>query len=407
MVCEATLKALKPTLIPFAVLTTVSLMTGFDVAAEETGGWRTLLERGDVKDGPFSKDAIGDRGGILGEFQGLFKNMEILSQLFVDFWVWINHLPRNIAYYSVALLTKIYELLLFVLQTPLFIFDNSYIKDANVVFAGTSVLTVTVLTMVEGIKRMFQKRHNNLKDISKRWSLAVVGAGAAPFLFETIFRIINQVTSAITQIGAGELRNSLSEELDPRWFDWVNTIALIGFDVMLVAMVIPIFLQNGRRFFDLMCLAAITPLALSAWVFDSHRHMFHKWWHNLKVMGETPLVYAIFITILGLFIFGTRNIVSGGGLFIKLLVIVGGLSRMATPPSFVNARTDSGPTADQALWNMFGGYKRAYDTVTLKNVRSAQFIKEKVAVNKANKAKEIAKLRKETGKRYVKDLLKK
>lgn len=350
------------------------------------------------------------QGGTIEEFKNLFEKIEWMIDSIIKAKDWVNHLPENIVRLSVGLLAKIYELLLLVLQTPLFIFNNTYIKDATILFSGVSILMVTLLTMYEGQKRMFRKRHTDLNTVVKRYFVAVTGAGFAPFLFEKSFQLINIVTSSISKIGSAGLKTndvsgSWAPYYDPSFFDWFNTLALIAFDFMVLAMVIPIFLQNGRRFFDLMCLSAITPLALSAWVFKDYKYLFDKWWHNVKKIGATPLIYSLFICIMGLFIFGTKNVMSGGGMLIKMLIIVGGLARMSNPPSFIKSRVDTGGTADDSLWGSIQGFKNAYDTVTLKKLKSTKFLKDRKAKQAANLSK-TQQLRKKHGRRYVGNLLK-
>lgn len=381
MVREAFLKQSKRVAIPFAVITTASFFTLTNQAKAATAAIPFF----------FKPDT------------GLFEKLNLIADKFLGALDWIKQLDVEVGNLSAALLVKIYELLLLVLQVPLFIFNNTYIKDASLVFSGISILLVTILTMVEGIKKMMKKRHTEDKKIYKRFFVATVGAGFAPLLFEKAFWLINQLTVSITKIGGSSAQIEATKGVHLESADWFNIVALLGFDVMLIALVVPIILQNGRRFFDLMCLASITPLALSAWIFNDHRHMFDKWWFNIKKLSMTPLVYALFICFLGLFIFGTRNVVSGGGLLIKLIIVIGGLMRMANPPTFVKARLDNGENVDDSLWNMVRTVKNAYDTVTLKKVRSVQLIKGK----KQDKLKKIADLKKKHNRRYVGDLLKK
>lgn len=366
MVFEDLLSLSRKAIIPFGAVSTSFLFTSFDKAK--------AANIFDIE-GPITRMTLGDKTDVFDKFQGLFENLQVISDWIMKSGEWLNHLPQHIMDLSVYLLAKIYALLMLVLQTPLFLFNNSYIKDATMLFSGISILMVTLLTIYEGIKRMMKKRHTDLPTISKRFFVAAAGAGIAPFLFEKSFQLINILTSSIAKIGEAGLKMNdtsgwLGPHHDPSTFDWFNTLALLGFDVMLLATVIPILLQNGRRFFDLMVLAAICPLALGCWVFKEQKYLFDKWWFNVKRLGSTPIVYSIFICILGLFIFGTKNTMTGGGFLIKMIIIVGGLARMANPPSFVKSRVDTGPGSDDSIVSTARGFKKAYDTITFKNVKS-------------------------------------
>jgi hypothetical protein len=303
-------------------------------------------------------------------------------------------LPQNIAHYTDVLMGKLYEWLMYLLQTPIFIFNNSAIQNASLVFAGISILIVTLLTMIEGNKQMMKQKHTEFKRICQRYFVAILGAGIAPVIFENTFKLINALTRAIGQIGhqAADPRTALT--FTGTADAWLSAVGLIAFDVLLIAMLIPVLLQNVRRFFDLMVLAAVTPLALTAWVFDSHRHMFDEWWKNVKKMSLTPLIYAVFVSLMGLLIFGVQN-VTFGGLIMKIALMIGGLYRMANPPSFVTRKMDNGDDIKDMGENMWKSLWRARDNLTGKNLVT----KKKLVTRAEQKRKEKIKLRVKRGHR--------
>jgi hypothetical protein len=55
----------------------------------------------------------------------------------------------------------------------------------------------------------------------------------------------------------------------------------------------------------------------------------------IKSAGLKQLIYAIFVTILGLIMFATPNPTTIAGVFSKLLLMLGGCYRLAFPPNFV------------------------------------------------------------------------
>lgn len=401
---------LKYVAIPFGVVSTSFLFNGFNQAYAATTDSSTLITLKDFflrKEGVITKIfKDGDESNI-DALVDFFQVWITIGKGIINVFEWFNHLPQNVAHLSALLFTKIYELLMLVLQTPLFIFNNSYIKDTSLVFAGISVLIVVILSMIQGKKRMLKMKNTGFKKILGRFFVSIIGAGAAPFIFEKVFELINMIVEAITKIGSFGISTHkyTTTLISPNPYDWFNTIALLGFDFMLIGLAIPIFLQNGRRFFDLMCLSALTPLSLTAWIFDDTRHLHHQWWSNVKKLSMTPLIYAIFICLLGVFIFGTQNIVSGGGLFLKVLIIIGGLARMANPPNFIKSRVDNGGDVEDSVWNVFNAFKDTYDTVTLKKMRSTKLIKDKISKGKASKLQKIKDLRKKHGRRYVKNLV--
>jgi hypothetical protein len=187
---------------------------------------------------------------------------------------------------------------------------------------------------------------------------------------------------------------------------WFDTLVIILFDATAISMLIPICLQAGRRWWELLVLCAISPLALSSYCFDRHRHYFDKWLDSVKTHSLSQLVYAVYILLMGIIIFSTQSIQGGFiTLAIKVLLIIAGLNKLAHPPQFVKRMTDNGSDVIDEYDKTKKTFTDMFDTLTLKNLRPAQFIKKQFAIKKANKLSQINTLRKQTGKRFVKDLL--
>lgn len=350
--------------LPFSVLSTTTLFTIFNNA-------KVLA---------VSNESFTSRLNTTVTFVESFKNT-------MDNWAetiekigngisWIIELPHNIPRYSIELFANIYELITkLILQTPTYLFNNPYFKESTLTFSAISIFIVTLLTMIESIKKMIGSKHTEFKDILKRYALVVPLIGSAPFIFEKGFDILNHLTQAILQIGVLSITsNSLTDYLVVNNF---NTFILICFDLIILGLAIPILLQNGRRWFDILTLTLITPLSLSAWIFDNYRHLHSKWWSNLKKLSLTQLVYAVYISILTLFIFGTSQIVENEGVLIKLLIITGGLWRLANPPTFVLSMVDSNKDVLDMFDDVKKTYSRTKDTLTLKKIRALKMFKKK------------------------------
>jgi hypothetical protein len=186
---------------------------------------------------------------------------------------------------------------------------------------------------------------------------------------------------------------------------WFDTLVIILFDLTAISMLIPIALQAGRRWWDLLVLCAISPLALSSWCFDRHRHYFDKWLESVKTHSLSQLVYAVYILLMGIFIFSTQAIQGGFfTLIIKTIIVIAALNRLAHPPQFVSRMTDKGSDVFDEYDKTKKTFTDMYDTLTLKNLRPVQFIKDKIATKKANVMK-TQQLRKKHGRRFVNDLL--
>lgn len=328
---------------PYSVLAAATtpfyfLKTDTAKAAMIEDGWKTFIENGKIQNQP---NLEGHPFPMVSETKAFFSQSQEFFSTLNQVIVWFQELPSHIAQWSVDLLAWIYKLISsLVLQTPLWLFHNTWFTDLSLVFSSVSIGLIILLTSLESLKQMLRRKHVNFNTILKRLPLAIIGAGAAPYVFEKSFYLLNRISTAITQIGYTEIRSE--DILSATKLSGIDTVALIGFDIILILILIPLVLNTGRRWFDLITLGVMTPLALTCWIFDNYRHIFSMWWSNVKHLSLIQLVYASFICIMGIFIFGTRNVMEGYGFYMKLLVVIGGLWRLANPPQFVLRHGDNG-----------------------------------------------------------------
>ena len=131
--------------------------------------------------------------------------------------------------------------------------------------------------------------------------------------------------------------------------------------------------------------------------------MFRQWWNNIKRLSLVQLVYALFVLFIGLFLLGTRFI-APDNYILKLIIILGSLLRLASPPQFILSYT-RGEDINDMYDNTKRTGKKIVDTLTLRNIKPINLIKSKITQSKTNKLNRIADLRKKHGRRHVKDLL--
>lgn len=340
-------------------------------------------------------------GSLLDMPKEVIHNIDVITSKLMDALDWLNNLPFSIPKYTADLLTAIFHFLSKVtLQTPLFIFNNPYIQNTSITFALISITLVTILTVFESIMQMLNKQHTDFKTIAKRWLIVASVSGFIPFAFETGFTYLNKLSDAISNIG---IDNGINHGfISGESVGWFNTLVIILFDVTAISMLIPISLQAGRRWFDLLSLSAISPLALSSWCFKRHEHYFQKWWNEVKYLSLSQLVYAVYILLMGLVIF-TTGAVHGGvfTLIIKIILIIAALNKLTHPPQFIKRMTDNGGDIFDEYDKTKNTFKDIYETITFKNFRPVQYFKDK----EANKKKTIQSLRKKHKRRYVSDLI--
>jgi hypothetical protein len=387
---------LKKAVFPFATVSTATLMFTFKSAKAATLSDVILQKRGALT----HSYSGGSNGFSLIDIpKQIIHNIDVITSYIIKGLDWFNNLPFSIPKYTADLLTSIYHFLAnIVLQTPLFIFNNPYIKNTSLTFALISISIVTILTVFECIMQMLNKKHTDFKTIAKRWLVVAGVSGFMPFLFETGFTYLNKLSNAISSMGmnGGDSLGLISSES----MGWFDTLVIILFDLTAISMLIPICLQAGRRFWDLLVLCAISPLALSSFCFDRHKHYFEKWMESVKTHSLSQLVYAVYILLMGIVIFSTQAIHGGFiTLAIKVVIVLAGLNRLTHPPQFIKKMTDNGTDIFDEYDKTKNTFKDVYKTLTLQNFRPVQFMKEKAA----EKKKTIQSLRKKHKRRFVGD----
>lgn len=353
-----------------------------------------ILENGKVKNGLFTKEKmIENHTG----FTGLWNKFDQISDFIINIINWLKNFTENMYHITIDLLTWTYEFLVqYVLFTPLFLFNNNFIKGVTTNFYIISITLIIFGIMYESVMKMIKKNHMRFRKMLKNIPIAFATAGFSPFLFQFTFSIINELSKAIIKLG-GDTFNS-DQFINMTQLGLSDVFIMLAFDIILIYVLIVILLQNGKRWWDLFCLSTTTPLALSAWVFDRYRYIFHKWFSKVKELAIVQLVYATFIMLMVGFITASRFIDSQYWLF-KLLILLGALFRLANPPSIVKKYISHQDNVDDMFKNGNNTIKRIKNTLTFKNFTPLKYYREQ----KLEKIK-IQQLRQKHGRRYIKNL---
>lgn len=296
--------------------------------------------------------------------------MRQIGDMITSVQEWWHNLPHNIAQGSVDLMAWLYELCSdLILKTPLWLFDNEWFENTTYMFSLLSIGLVSVLTILEAMKRMIsglrKKGTRNsqpmeLQTIMKRWFVVAGFTTVLPIVFQKGFQLLNKVSDMISGMGAKTMTNiSL-----PSTISAFEVTTLVLFDIVLISTIVPMLWKNGRRFFDLLVLGLVSPLACTCWIFDSYRNYFNTWLGNVKHLSLVQVYYSIFLLVIGWVLFGTPTPASFTGFILKLLVTIGGFSKLSSPPKFVSKHLDNGSGFDSV-------YTPAKDTVskTVRNFR--------------------------------------
>jgi hypothetical protein len=227
-----------------------------------------------------------------------------------------------------------------VLWTPEWLFGGSWFSPTISNFSIISILIVIIFSMIEGLKKNFNLSHTPFRETLKKLPVALGVSALAPILFTEGTKLLNKLTNCILKLGTIDASvnplSTLSFVFEP-----FNLFMMIVFIILMAALCVPISLFNARRWFDFVMLGAITPFAMSAWLFHTTEKYFHMWVRGITNAASTQIVLAGFVSLLGLLIFGTPNPTTFVGLLTKVLLMIGGIYRLAFPPYFLTQATNS------------------------------------------------------------------
>jgi hypothetical protein len=255
--------------------------------------------------------------------------------------------PQNQMY---TLMVWIFRTVSRIIYTPVFLFDNEFFHHLIRIFTGISIGIVTIGSMMEGFKRVLGFSGSSFKRIILRLPIMVAICGFAPFGFIKAIEAMNGITNLIFTIGTNMLSNSGQSNMGALslFSGDLESLGFILFVLLYIALLIPMMLNHGQRWFSLIALGILTPFAMLGYVFDSFKSLHHTWWTSLKGLFLVQIVYSVFVMILSLLMFAVPFPTTFDGIFAKLLVILGGLYMLAVPPPFVKKFFNQSPNTKQS-----------------------------------------------------------
>lgn len=318
-----------------------------------------------------------EKQSLLDTIKSIPDSIEHVFETMSNVIDWIKNIPEHIANFSVNLIADVYNLTSqLILKTPLWLFDNQWFENTTYLFSILAIGVVTILTMIEGFKRKFQKKSVDVATIGKRWFFVAGLTTIIPFIVYNFFKLLNYLSDLIIGIGSHTMKNPIMDSLTA--FD---VFVLLVFSVALIVIAIPTLLKNARRFFDILLLILVSPLALVGYIFEPYNHLYKQWWENLKRLSLVQTVYAFFLLIIGLLIYGLPTPDDVWGALFKFLIVLGGFFRLMNPPQFVQKYLDPGEGIDQTVGKQWNAVKEGFSkhvakgkTVIGKGVSAVKFL---------------------------------
>lgn len=324
-------------------------MSGFSKAYAETtesespvGFIEKFLHNGNIENNPYADKGVNFEAGGLSpdEIQRVLdyfmpKIFSKTANIALD----REGALHSIVQFAIDCLSYVYNIIIHaIIATPNLIFNSSWFSESYLKFAGLSVLVFTLMALWNAGRKTFNLSSTKLRDVVKRYFLAVTGIGFATFFFQQFFKGIKFLSELIVSIGYNEIYSK-----DFSSFSAVgtgDTVALILFILVLIGLTVKIVLENGRRWFGLTSIGLMSSFSLSAWVFDATKSVFTDVKEKFIKLSLTQVYHAAMISMMGIFLVGTSGVDSVMELIIKLAVICGGFTVLSSPPKFFDRLID-------------------------------------------------------------------
>lgn len=231
-----------------------------------------------------------------------------------------------------------------ILYTPKMLITNPQVHMLWTVFISITVGLLSILCIVEAIKTVLGHSRTNFLQFLGRTVTAFAGISIILPAMTIGLDFVNEFVKYFTDLAFGHVK--ASEFIGKSMADTFTNGALgllssLVFIVLFLYYMFKILLNYGRRWFDIIISACISPMAIGATIFDSTGHYFRSWWSHTLQLYMVQVVHAIYITVLAVVVLTPAVLTGPVSGFMKILIIIGALWRMSTPPRFVSSMAGS------------------------------------------------------------------
>lgn len=257
------------------------------------------------------------------------------------------------------------DVLQYILFTPFEFFKSATATSVLLKMGVFSGGLVTLLAMIEGIKRTLSMKHTSMTQIIARYPIALGVSAAAPFLFYYAGLGTNELVKfmgLITQssLDGLDFYTSTLQEIGEHVME---AIVMFFFLLVMVYYVFKILLYHANRWFGLLFNMVTTPIAMTAFMFKPYENVASGWLKDSVHKFMVVVVHSFFLGLIGILLYAPTSeyILDTVGIFkyaiVKLMFAIGGLQMMLKPPSWISGWFDSGDN--------FNSTKKAFKPIQL------------------------------------------
>ncbi len=238
------------------------------------------------------------------------------------------------------------DMMKYLLFTPLGIFNNPETISIVFRFGALSAAIVTLLSILEGIKRMLSLSYTPLRQMVVRYPLALAVTGFAPLAFYWTAMGVNKAVELIGALTKAGLSDT---------YTYANQIQALGDSIFMSGLTFfflvaasfymtKAFLQNGARWFGLLFNCVTTPLVMMGYIFKPYEHIAGAWLSDTMKKFGTQVVHSFYLSLIAVIMFSPKVVASSSledgfnAAIVRLMLAVGGLHLMMHPPGWIKGR---------------------------------------------------------------------
>jgi hypothetical protein len=249
------------------------------------------------------------------------------------------------------------DVLQYVLFTPFEIFKNPAVTSALLKMSLVSASLVTILAMLEGIKRSFSMKYTPMSQIAARYPVALGVSAFAPYLFyygaigaNTVTGMMGKLTGS-TMDGRDLYMNNMHGLGDHVYMSLLTFIFMIALFVYLFK----IILFHATRWFGLLFNMITTPLAMLSYMFKPYEHVASAWVKDTLAKFGVQIAHSFMLGIIAIILYSPNMLPFSGfttgveWILVKLMLAIGGLHMMMNPPAWITGYLDKGADARKPI----------------------------------------------------------
>lgn len=231
---------------------------------------------------------------------------------------------------------------------PVELLNNPGVHKMQGLFMGYSVLMMIFLSIIEGYKALIGVNYTRISTMFGRTFVALVGAGLTVPAVVWLVKCSNLAVEMILLLGETYFNGSSDIGTVLKDFSksgGVNFAASLLFLVAFFYFIVQAMFKVGIRWFDLLMNVVTSPFAWASYLTNGTASHLASWMASTGKLILINMVYAFYVIVISVLIMAPGPVESFGGWTGRMLLLVGGLYRLANPPAWIAGMDTSGSMA--------------------------------------------------------------